>query len=162
MGLFDKLLKRDSVMEIGAAMAGTCVDLKEVPDEAFSQGLLGQGVAVVPTDGKVYAPADGELVVVFPTGHAVAMKTEDGVEILIHVGLDTVTLEGKPFTIHAEQGKNVKKGDLLLEVDLEQIKAKGLNTVTPILISNANEFSAVEGIIGNPVSPGDVVIRVTK
>lgn len=162
MGLFDKLLKRETVIEIGAAMAGECIDLKEVPDEAFSQGLLGQGVAVIPTDGKVYAPADGELVVVFPTGHAVAMKTAEGVEILIHVGLDTVTLEGKPFTIHAVQGNTVKKGDLLLEVDLEQIKATGLNTITPILISNANEFSAVEGISGSTVSPGDVVIRVRK
>lgn len=162
MGLFDKLLKRDTVIEIGAAMAGECIDLKEVPDEAFSQGLLGQGVAVIPTEGKVYAPADGELVVVFPTGHAVAMKTADGVEILIHVGLDTVTLEGKPFTIHAEQGNTVKKGELLLEVDLDQIKAMGLNTVTPILISNANEFSAVEGNSGSTVSPGDVVIRVRK
>lgn len=162
MGLFDKLLKRETVVEVGAAMAGSCIDLKEVPDEAFSQGLLGQGVAVVPTDGKVYAPADGELVVVFPTGHAVAMKTAEGIEILIHVGLDTVTLEGEPFTIHAVQGAKVKKCDLLLEADLEQIKAKGLNTVTPILISNANECSAVEGISGNTVSPGDVVIRVTK
>jgi len=162
MGLFNKILKRETVIEVGAVMAGTCIDLKEVPDEAFSQGILGQGVAVIPTDGKVYAPADGELVVVFPTGHAVAMKTEEGVEILIHVGLDTVTLEGKPFTIHAVQGNTVKKGDLLLEVDLEQIKAMGLNPVTPILITNANEFSAVEGISGNTVSSGDVVIRVRK
>ncbi len=164
MGLFDKILKKseDTGIEIGAVMAGECIALKEVPDEAFAQEMLGKGVAIIPSDGKVYAPADGTVSVVFPTLHAVAITTGDGVEILIHFGLDTVTLEGGPFTAHTEQGATVKKGDLLLEADVEQIKAAGLNPVTPVLVCNPDAFASLEGITGKTVSPGETVIKIKK
>lgn len=160
MGLFSKLLKQD--IEIGAALSGKCIALAEVPDEAFSQGILGKGVAIVPNDGKICAPADGEISTLFSTGHAVALTTSEGVEILVHVGLDTVTLEGKPFTIRTENGASVKRGDLILEADLEAIKAAGLEVITPIVICNPDDFSSIECMTGKDVTKGETVMKVKK
>lgn len=115
MGIFSNLFKKESGISIGAPVAGKCVSIKEVPDPTFADEILGKGVAVIPTDGKVYAPADGVITTLFPTGHAVAMTTDDGVEILVHVGLDTVSLEGKAFTIHAQTDAKVKKETFYLK-----------------------------------------------
>ena len=128
---------------IGSPCKGKAVALTEVPDPTFSEKILGDGFAVIPSEGKIYAPADGEVTVVFDTLHAVGMTSSMGTEILIHIGLDTVTLGGEPFTAHVAVGDKVKKGDLLVEVDLDKIKAAGLNSITPVLISNTDTYDKI-------------------
>lgn len=164
MGLFDFLKKKEKETKfmIGAPVAGECVELSQVNDPTFNSGLLGSGVAVIPSDGKICAPADGTVNLIFPTGHAVAMTTTEGIELLIHFGLDTVKLEGKHFHIVGEAGTEVKKGDVLVEADVEAIKAEGYDVITPVLVSNTDSFSAVEGFAGKQVSVGDDIISVAK
>ena len=120
-------------------LSGKVITLSEVKDEAFSSGALGQGVAVVPNEGKLYAPVDGVIAAFFPTGHAVGIQTEDGMEILIHVGMDTVSLDGKGFEKRVNQGDAVKKGDLILEFNLRVIEEAGLSAFTPVIVTNPGE-----------------------
>ena len=119
-----------------------------MPDPTFADGLLGKGVAIIPADGNVYAPADGEVTMAFQTGHAVAMTTADGIEVLVHIGLETVSLEGKPFTMHVVDGQKVSKGDLMIEADLDAIRAAGREIITPVVVCNADAFSEVETLAG--------------
>lgn len=122
---------------------GEVIPLPEVPDETFASGVLGDGVGVKPSEGKVYAPFDCTVATVFDTKHAIGLETGDGMELLIHVGLDTVTLNGEPFTVHAETGAQVKEGELLAEFDMEKIRAAGLETVSPIIITNQGNYQEV-------------------
>ena len=122
MGFFKKLFGKP-VDSLCAPMAGKAVAITEVPDPTFSEGMLGNGIAIEPAEGKVYAPCDATVDMMFTTGHAVSLVADFGAEVLIHVGLETVGLEGKPFTIHCKNGDEVKKGDLLMEADLDMIKA---------------------------------------
>ncbi len=160
--MFDFLKKKPETFTLGAPVKGKAVSLREVNDPTFSDGLLGKGVAVVPSEGKVFAPADGEIAMVFETLHAVSMNADFGAEILIHVGLDTVTMKGEGFTGHVKAGDKVKKGDLLLEMDLEKIKAAGYDTVTPMLICNTDAYADVEGLPGKDVVPGDDILVIKK
>lgn len=160
MGLFDVFKKKGIIL--GAPLEGECVSLKQVNDPTFSEEILGKGIAIVPADGKVYAPANGEISTVFPTGHALGLTTEDGVEVLIHIGLDTVKLNGQHFTIRANAGDKVRKGDLLIEADIEQIKAAGYDVITPMIICNTTDFASVEGATGKTVKPGDDCLEITK
>jgi len=121
-------------------LKGEVKPLSEVKDEAFSKGLLGKGVAIEPTEGKVISPVDGVLTTFFPTGHALGITSDSGAEILIHVGMDTVQLEGKHFTPKAKQGDTVKAGDVLLEFDIKAIKAEGYSVITPVLITNSDNY----------------------
>ncbi len=116
-----------------APIAGRLAGIEEAPDQAFSEKLLGDGIVIFPTEGKVIAPCDGTIEVLFPTHHAIGMKSVDGNEILIHVGVDTVNLEGKGFTPHIKQGDSVKAGDLLLEVDLDYINKNAPSSATPMI-----------------------------
>ena len=122
--------------------------------------MLGQGVAIVPSEGKIYAPADGEIAMVFETLHAVSMTADNGVEILVHVGLDTVELKGEGFEAHVQTGDKVKKGDLMLSVDLDAVQAAGYDIVTPIIVCNTDEYAAVEGLAGKDVVPGEDVVKI--
>ena len=122
---------------------GEVIPLSEVPDETFASGVLGDGVGVKPEEGKVYAPFNCTVATVFDTKHAIGLETADGMELLIHVGLDTVTLNGEPFTVHVETGRQVKKGELLAEFDMEKILNAGLKTVSPIIITNPGSYQAV-------------------
>lgn len=162
MKLFQNLFGKDNGIEVVAPVSGKLVSIKEVNDPTFSEEILGKGVAVIPSEGKICAPANGTVNTVFPTGHAAAMTSSDGVEILIHVGLDTVKLDGKHFTIHAAEGQEVKKGDLLLEADLEQIKAEGYDIITPIVVCNADAFSEFQMAETETVAPGDVILTIRK
>ena len=118
-------------------------------------------VAVIPSEGKIYAPADGEISMVFDTLHAVTMTTSQGTELLIHIGLDTVTLKGEPFISHVSGGQQVKKGDLLLEADLEKIKSAGLDTITPVLICNTDDYNKINLIKEGEVSIDDEVLKIS-
>ena len=166
MGFFSKLFgkseEKTTPNDLYAPMAGTAVPVTEVPDPTFAGGMLGNGIAVIPTDGKVCAPCDATVDMMFTTGHAVSLISESGAEILIHVGLETVSLEGKPFTVHVESGEKVKKGQLLMEADLEAIKAAGLNPITPMLVCNSADFAAFNTITGKDVTNADVVIELSK
>lgn len=162
MKLFQNLFGKDSGIVVAAPVSGKLVSIKEVNDPTFSEEILGKGVAVIPSDGRICAPADGTVNTVFPTGHAAAMTSSDGAEILIHVGLDTVKLDGKHFTIHACEGQEVKKGDLLLEADIEQIKAEGYDIITPIVICNADAFSEFQMAETETVASGDVILTIRK
>lgn len=124
-------------------ITGEVIKLKDIEDEVFASEALGKGIAIVPSEGKVYSPVDGNIATFFPTGHAIGILADDGAEILIHVGMDTVTLNGNGFIPKANVGDHVKKGDLLLEFDIEKIKAAGLSTVTPMVITNSDNYSNI-------------------
>lgn len=119
-------------------LKGTVMPLSKVSDPVFAEEVMGPGVGIDPEEGKLYAPVDGEIVSVFPTGHAIGMKTEDGMEILLHIGIDTVQLEGDGFHAVVKQGDHVKAGELLVEFDCVKIKEKGYQTTTMVLVPNAS------------------------
>lgn len=146
---------------ITAPVAGRSAALSEVNDDVFSKEVLGKGAAILPSEGKVYAPADGTLTVFFETGHAVGMQTAGGAELLIHVGLDTVNLQGKYFTPKAKAGDQVKAGQLLLEFDLEAIKKEGYDTVIPIIVTNTPDYSSVLPASEGTVKAGDTFLKLT-
>ncbi len=143
-----------------APVKGDMIALSEVKDEAFAGGLMGQGVAFVPSEGKLYAPCDGEITTFFPTGHAVGITSDKGAELLIHVGMDTVSLNGKGFKPVKKQGDKVKKGDLLLEFDIDAIKAAGLDTTTPMIVTNTPDYTDVIPADPAAVSVGTTAITV--
>lgn len=161
MKILQNLFAKGGIV-VGAPIAGSLVSIKEVSDPTFGEEILGKGVAIIPSNNRIYAPVDGKVATVFPTGHAVAVVGNDGMEILIHVGLDTVKLNGEHFTIHAEEGQEVKKGDLLLEADLEQIKAAGYDIITPIVICNTDEFTEIQPEEPKTVAPGDDIMKLRK
>lgn len=130
-------------IEITSPVPGKVVSITEVPDETFSSGMLGKGFAVEPSEGKVYAPFDGECTTIFETLHAMGLTSDQGVSLLIHVGLETVSLDGKPFTAHIKSGDPIKKGQLLLEFDMDEIRAAGCPTITPFLVANEAEVGEV-------------------
>ena len=142
-------------------MAGEAISMTAVSDPVFASEAMGKGAAVEPTEGKVYAPADGSITMVAETGHAIGLLSEGGVEILIHIGIDTVNLKGGPFTAKCQAGENVKKGDLLMDVDLGAIKEASLPTTTMVIITNTDDFSSVEGHTGT-VKAGDTLIDIKK
>lgn len=160
--MFNFLKKKDKKHVLGAVANGKAVSIKEVNDPTFAEEILGKGVAVIPSDGKIYAPADGEIGMVFDTLHAVSLTTEYGAEVLIHVGLDTVKMNGEGFKGHVKAGDKVKKGDLLLTVDLEKVKAAGYDIITPMLICNTTDYASVVSIDGKEVQAGDDVLSVEE
>ena len=148
--------------EIYSPVNGKIIDLAEVNDDAFRTGALGKGCAVIPENGEFCAPADGKVAAVFETGHAVGMVTDDGVEILIHIGLDTVKLEGKYFTAHVKSGDTVKKGDLLISVDIDAIKAEGYDMTTPVVVTNSKDYLDVVETSETNAQCGDLLLTTIK
>lgn len=141
-------------------MNGTAVKLEDVEDDVFSQKILGEGAAVEPSEGKLYAPCDGKIDSVFDTKHAVNMVSHDGMEILLHIGIDTVKLGGQYFEAHVSDGQEVKKGDLLISFDMDKIKAAGYKVTTPIIIGNTDDYASVEPVAQNSVSAGDIILKI--
>lgn len=149
-------------IQIFAPVVGQAVPISEVSDPTFGEKILGDGCAIKPTEGKVLAPCDGTVEQIFETGHAVTLTSLGGAEILIHVGLDTVELKGKHYTIHAHDGDKVKKGDLLIEFDAAAIAAEGYDTITPVVICNSDDFTTITPHTGKAVTPGDLVLELEK
>ena len=143
---------------MGAPVAGKVVPVSEVNDPTFSEGIVGQGVAILPTGNTVVAPCDAVVDVMFETGHAVSITTAFGAEVLIHVGLETVKLGGQHFTVHVKKGDRVKAGQLMIEFDREAIEAEGYDTITPVVICNAEEFGKLTPTTGGVVAVGDRII----
>lgn len=160
--MFSFFKKKDNGNVIGSPCKGTLISMKDVNDPTFSEEMLGPGAAVIPAEGCIVAPADGEISLVFDTLHAISLTTVEGAELLIHVGLDTVKRNGEGFTCHVSTGQAVKKGDLLLEVDLDAIKADGYDTVIPMIICNADEFSKVQSFASKEVAALEPVIEIHK
>ena len=129
---------------LASPLKGRVIPLSEVPDETFASGVLGDGVGIQPAEGKVYAPFDCTVAAVFDTKHAIGLETSDGVELLIHIGMDTVKLNGEPFTVYVEAGETVKAGGLLVEFDMDKIKAAGLDTVTPVIVTNPGKYKSIK------------------
>lgn len=159
---FFKKKTKDTVDVIGAPLKGEAVESASVNDPTFAEEMLGKGMAIKPSEGKVYAPFDGTVAMVFDTKHAVSLVSDKGAEVLIHVGLDTVMLKGEHYTAHVESGAAVKKGDLLLEFDMEAIAAAGYDTITPVVICNADDYKDVVRVTGKQVEPGDTVMELEK
>ena len=150
-------------VELGAHLVGAVVPLVDVKDPTFSSGALGAGIAVEPTEGKLYAPADGKITVAFPTGHAYGLRTEDGLDLLMHIGMDTVELDGKYFTPKVAKGDTVKRGDVIAEFDIPAIKDAGYLLVTPMVITNSKKAAAsVEDaqVSGASVTNADSLLKV--
>ena len=144
---------------ISSPMTGKLIDLKEVNDATFASGLMGKGTAIIPTIGEAVAPEDGEVVSLFRTKHAIGFQTESGAEILIHIGIDTVKLDGQHFEAHVEAGQKVKKGDRLVSFDIEAIKQAGFEVSTPIIITNSDDYLDVECIFKqDDVKQGDALL----
>ena len=144
-----------------AHMNGTVVPMEDVEDEAFAECILGEGVAVEPDEGKLYCPADGTVDNVFDTRHAIGIITDDGAELLLHIGINTVQLNGKHFTVHVEQDQPVKKGDLLISFDMDAIKAEGYLLTTPMIVCNTDDYSEVKPLLsGGKISAGTALLEV--
>ena len=147
-------------LSVTSPLAGTVVPLEQVKDESFAKGMLGPGIGIEPADGLVVAPFDGTVTVAFPTGHAYGIKAASGVQVLIHVGMDTVKLEGKGFTPRVSKGDVVHRGDVLAEVDLDVIRAAGYETITPVVVTNKKKFGAVDPVASGEVRRGDALLQV--
>ncbi len=152
--------KRGEVLK--APLAGKTIPMSEVSDPTFGQEILGKGVAIIPSVGKVVAPIDGTVEMIFDTKHAISMSSDSGIQLIIHVGLDTVTLKGEPFTTHVEAGQKIKAGELLLEFDIEAIRTAGLDTVTPIVICNSGDYKEIKAQVGKNVNLGDEILTVIR
>lgn len=139
-------------------LEGKLIPMTEVPDETFASKALGEGVAVIPEKGCVYAPFDGEVEMVYDTGHAIGLDREDGMEVLIHVGINTVELGGKYYTAKVSNGQKIKKGDLLLEFDMDEIAKAGYSMVTPVIVTNSDEYEGLTFKEHGRVEPGDRII----
>ena len=149
-------------LTLSAPMEGELIALSDVADEAFSSGALGPGVAVSPAPGAVVvAPCDGKVTVAFPTGHAYGLKSASGVQVLIHIGMDTVKLDGKGFTPRVSKGDIVKRGDVLAEVDWDVIREAGYDTITPMVVTNKKKFGEITPAAPGPVVVGQTVVTVT-
>lgn len=155
----NKMVKQ---LEIASPIKGTVLKLEKMKDDAFASGVLGKGAAIIPEEGKVYAPADGVITALFPTLHAIGMQADNGLELLIHIGLDTVQLNGEGFRAMVKQGDRVKKGQLLVTFDKEFIESKGFCLETPVLVTNSDDFLEVIETKQIEVSPGDCFITVLQ
>lgn len=173
MGLFDKFkknaepAKEEPKNEVSSVVCkafekGTVVPLEKVEDPVFSQGMMGPGVAIEPDEGVVYSPCDGVVSFVPDTLHAISITAENGAEILMHVGIDTVSLKGENFKGFAKAGDKVKVGDKLIEFDIPAIKEAGLKLTTPILVCNFDEFKTVEPVAEGAIEVGADLLKVEK
>lgn len=143
------LFKKQKVIELMSPVKGTAIDIKKVPDEVFASGMLGDGIAFEPIDGIVYSPCNCEIVNLFPTKHAIGIKTKEGLEILIHIGIDTVAMKGEGFEAFVNAGDKVNVGDKLIAFDLELVKNKAKSAITPMVVTNMDLVKSLEYFYGD-------------
>lgn len=164
--MFDSLKKmfekNAKTISLKAVEDGRTIPMDEVNDQTFAQELLGPGIAIVPSNGTVVSPIDGTIATVMDTKHAVCIQGEDGLELIVHAGLDTVELNGKYYQTYKEIGDQVKAGDVLLEFDLEEITKAGYDVTTPIVITNLGHYKITKCLTGQQVKAGEEVIQLTK
>lgn len=164
--MFDSLKKmfekNAKTISLKAVEDGRTIPMDEVNDQTFAQELLGPGIAIVPSNGTVVSPINGTIATVMDTKHAVCIQGEDGLELIVHAGLDTVELNGKYYQTYKEIGDQVKAGDVLLEFDLEDITKAGYDVTTPIVITNLGDYKITKCLTGQQVKAGEEVIQLTK
>ena len=164
--MFDSLKKmfekNAKTISLKAVEDGRTIPMDEVNDQTFAQELLGPGLAIVPSNGTVVSPINGTIATVMDTKHAVCIQGEDGLELIVHAGLDTVELNGKYYQTYKEIGDQVKAGDVLLEFDLEEITKAGYDVTTPIVITNLGDYKITKCLTGQQVKAGKEVIQLTK
>ena len=164
--MFDSLKKmfekNAKTISLKAVEDGRTIPMDEVNDQTFAQELLGPGIAIVPSNGTVVSPINGTIATVMDTKHAVCIQGEDGLELIVHAGLDTVELNGKYYQTYKEIGEQVKAGDVLLEFDLEEITKAGYDVTTPIVITNLGDYKITKCLTGQQVKAGEEVIQLTK
>ena len=164
--MFDSLKKmfekNAKTISLKAVEDGRTIPMDEVNDQTFAQELLGPGIAIVPSNGTVVSPINGTIATVMDTKHAVCIQGEDGLELIVHAGLDTVELNGKYYQTYKEIGDQVKAGDVLLEFDLEEITKAGYDVTTPIVITNLGDYKITKCLTGQQVRAGEEVIQLTK
>ena len=148
--------------DVLSPMKGTVIPMNEVKDPTFAGEILGPGVAIVPKEGRVVSPVDGKVGVMFETKHAVSISGPDGVEMIVHVGIDTVQLKGKYFTSHKNTGDPVKAGDLLLTFDMDAIKEAGYDVTVPVVICEKGNYTEIECFHGKETEAGEVIIRLRE
>lgn len=153
-------IQKGSSIEVYPPLKGTRVKLPEVPDPVFASGAMGEGIAIEPLEQQVFAPFDGEVTMVAESGHAIGLTSDTGVELLIHVGLETVELKGEPFTVHVKEGQSVKRGDKLMDFNINKIEDAGYHTVIPVIVTNTNDFSEV--VIGESEENDKPLITLKK
>lgn len=149
-------------MDIGSPVKGKVLKLESIKDDAFASGVLGKGAAVLPEEGNVFAPANGVVSTLFPTLHALGMETEEGVEILIHIGLDTVQLNGEGFEAMVKEGDRVQKGQLLIKFEKDFIEEKGFCLETPVIVTNSDDYLGVIEVAGNQINPGENLLKILR
>ena len=164
--MFDSLKKmfekNAKTISLKAVEDGRTIPMDEVNDQTFAQELLGPGIAIVPSNGTVVSPINGTIATVMDTKHSVCIQGEDGLELIVHAGLDTVELNGKYYQTYKEIGDQVKAGDVLLEFDLEEITKAGYDVTTPIVITNLGDYKITKCLTGQQVKAGEEVIQLTK
>ena len=164
--MFDSLKKmfekNAKTISLKAVEDGRTIPMDEVNDQTFAQELLGPGIAIVPSNGTVVSPINGTIATVMDTKHAVCIQGEDGLELIVHAGLDTVELNGKYYQTYKEIGDQVKAGDVMLEFDLEEITKAGYDVTTPIVITNLGDYKITKCLTGQQVKAGEEVIQLTK
>ena len=164
--MFDSLKKmfekNAKTISLKAVEDGRTIPMDEVNDQTFAQELLGPGIAIVPSNGTVVSPINGTIATVMDTKHAVCIQGEDGLELIVHAGLDTVELNGKYYQTYKEIGDQVKAGDVLLTFDLEEIAKAGYDVTTPIVITNLGDYKITKCLTGQQVKAGEEVIQLTK
>ncbi len=165
MSIFKKVFgsKEESVKKgivINSPLTGKVVELSSIDDAAFASGVLGKGVAIEPTVGVAVSPVDGKVETLFKTNHAIGIVTESGVELLIHIGMDTVKLDGKYFTAKIAQGDVVKAGHVLVEFDIEGIKSEGYSLVTPVVVTNSDNFEEIVCETGKNIEMKDELMQI--
>jgi PTS system beta-glucosides-specific IIC component len=143
-----------------APLTGKVLELSMIKDEAFATGAMGKGIAIEPTVGKLVAPASGVVSAVFPTSHAIGISSNDGAELLIHIGMNTVKLKGEHFKVHVKEGDTVKAGDLLIEFDTDAIASKGFDLTTPIIVTNSHDFVDVINTDKTSITIGEKLIKI--
>ena len=160
-GLFKKKKEEKSVI-LKSPVVGRCFDISEIPDEVFSSKMLGNGIGFESTDGVLYAPVDGEILQVFPTKHALILKSKEGIEILLHIGIDTVNMKGEGFETYVEKGQQVKAGDKLVSFDNDLIKAKVKSNLSVLVLTDNEIMESVEFNLGTVDKNNEVIIIKLK
>ncbi len=155
-----KFMKKNKEVELISPITGNIIPLEKVPDPVFSEKIMGDGIAIEPSEGKILSPIDGKIATIFPTNHAIGLVNKEGLEILIHIGIDTVELKGEGFNRIAEEGADVKKGDPLMEIDLEKIKNGGKSTITPIIITNMDKVDKINKNTGKVERGNNSILTV--
>lgn len=167
MAFFDRLFKKEPAFQacpftVLAPMEGRVIALETLPDDTFASGVLGQGCGIEPSKGIVYAPFDGKITQLTGTKHAIGLESTDGIELLVHVGMDTVAMNGKGFTLLVSKGQAVKAGTPLLQVDLDAVQAAGHPTVTAIIVTNSDDFLEINRQMDGTVNAGTPLLTLKK